>query len=56
MILLNNVSTGTCEPESLEDGPPTSFFLKDLDYGDYIVEVRHIDTRPDRILTIDTFR
>lgn len=56
MILLNNVSMGTCNPESPESGPPTSFFLKDLDYGDYLVEVRHIDTRPNRILTIDTFR
>lgn len=56
MILLNNVSMGTCDPESLEDGPPTSFFLEDLDYGDHIVEVRHIDTRPNYMLTINTFR
>ncbi len=56
MILLNNVSMGTCDPESLEGGPPTSFFLKDLDYGDHIVEVQHIDTRPDRMLSIDAFR
>jgi hypothetical protein len=56
MILLNNVSMGTCLPESPESSPPTSFFFKALDYGDHIVEVRHIDTRPDRILTINTFR
>lgn len=56
MILLNNVSMGTRDPESPDGGPPTSFFLEDLGYGDHIVEVRHIDTRPDRILTIDTFR
>lgn len=55
MILLNNVSI-TCDPESLEDGAPASFFLQDLDYGDHIVEVRHIDTRPDYMLIIDTFR
>jgi len=56
MILLNNVSMGTCDPESPESQPPTSFFWEDLDYGDHIVEVRHIDTRPNRVLTIDTFR
>jgi hypothetical protein len=56
MILLNNVSMGTCDPESSESGLPTSFFWEDLDYGDHIVEVRHIDTRPNRTLTIDTFR
>ena len=55
MILLNNVSMGTRDPESPEGGPSTSFFLENLDYGDHIVEVRHIDTRPDRMLTIDTF-
>jgi len=55
MILLNNTSMGTCGPETPEREPPTSFFLKNLDYGDHIVEVRHVDTRPNRTLSIDTF-
>jgi len=56
IILLNNVSMGTCEPESSESELPTSYFWKELDYGDHIVELRHIDTRPVRVLTIDAFQ
>lgn len=56
MILLNNVSMGTCEPETADNEPATSFFSKLLDYGHYIVEVRHVDTRPNRTLTIEAFR
>lgn len=54
MILLNNVSVGNCTPEST-GGPPTSFFSKSLDYGEYVVEVRHIDTTEDSILLINAF-
>lgn len=56
MILLNNVSMGTCEPETPENEPSTSFFSRILDYGDYIVEIRHVDTRPNRTLIIEAFR
>jgi hypothetical protein len=56
MVLLNNVSMGTYAHETTEREPATSFFSRNLEYGDYFVEVRHVDTRPGRILTIDTFR
>ena len=55
MVLLNNASVGTYPHDTPEPGPSTSFFSRSLDHGDYIVEVRHVDTRGGRILTIDKF-